>query len=81
MFALQITKNYHLQIYEKAMLMHVYRLNFSTNNIDKYNQGQGQYPVVRLNRSTPEIGHHFGMHCHVSSDVDDVIYPANCFQK
>jgi hypothetical protein len=20
---------------------------------------------------------HFGMHCHVSSDVDDVIYPAN----
>jgi hypothetical protein len=25
--------------------------------------------------------HHFGMHCHVSSDVDDVIYPANCIQK
>ena len=24
------------------MLMHVYRLNFLTNNIDKYNQGQGR---------------------------------------
>ena len=40
---MQITKNYHLQIYEKAMLMHVYRLNIFTNNIDKYNQGQGHY--------------------------------------
>jgi hypothetical protein len=25
------------------MLMHVYRLNIFTNNIDKYNQGQGHY--------------------------------------
>jgi len=35
--------NYQLQIYvyEKSMLMHVYRLNFFTHNIDKYNQGQG----------------------------------------
>jgi len=32
-----------IYVYEKAMLMHVYRLNFFTNNIDKYNQGQGHY--------------------------------------
>jgi hypothetical protein len=31
--------------------------------------------------SLVKIGHHFGMHCHVSSDVDDVIYPTNCVQK
>jgi hypothetical protein len=39
------------------------------------------YPLVHENRSTPVIGHHFGMRCHVGSDVDDVIYPANCVQK
>ena len=31
--------------------------------------------------SSVKIGHHFGMHCHVNSDVDDVIYPENCVQK
>ena len=31
--------------------------------------------------SSVKIGHHFGMHCHASSDVDDIIYSANCVQK
>jgi hypothetical protein len=32
-------------------------------------------PVTYL--SSVKIGHHFGMHCHVSSDVDDVIWDLN----
>jgi hypothetical protein len=44
------------------------------------NKANATLGFLRRNLRSVKIGHHFGMHCHVSSDVDDIIYPANCVQ-